>query len=241
MAEFGKEKRNCGGNAVLAHGRLEPAYSAFKKYFPDSQFIIYTDNKEYINGYAKDVILQEVSPIFKKERKRWGWECNDFYKVLGLYDITSSTKEAVAIAIDSDLVPVSEEVKLLPSIIEKFELTAPLNPRYITRLDNHIGGGGKAQLDFDLGIVTNSVPLGALGYCMKNIKFFYTCLNIIRQCPTRLPVVMAKAAWDTGIYPYVLPPQWCVCSEHAALPYKIILHVGHNNIYDLYKKSLSSN
>ena len=44
-----------------------------------------------------------------------------------------------------------------------------------------------------------------------------------------------KAVWKTGIYPYILPQQRCVCDGNEGIGEEVILHVGHKNIAEYYK------
>lgn len=230
MAEFGKDRKNAGGESTLKYSRLDPAYTEFKKYFPDAEFTVYTDFD--IDVVGKDIEVIKVDPPFDISRRRYGWEANDYYKVLGLLKTTTD----ISIAIDSDIVPISKDVLWLPKIIERFGCVAPLNPRMIVRIDNHIGGGGKQALECDVGLVTNSVPLGLYRGNLNACKFIWKAKEIMQETKGRLPVVLWKAAWDRGYRPCVLPPQWCVCQEHTNLKHKIILHIGHPKINEIYER-----
>lgn len=233
MAEFVKERKNAGGPAPMKYRRLDPAYTEFKKYFPDAKFTCYTDFDIDVSG--KDVKVIKVFPGaigFANTSKRYGWEANDYYKTNGLLRVATD----IAIAIDSDIVPVSKDVLYLPNMIEKFGCVAPLNPRMIVRVDNRIGGGGREELECDVGLVTNSVPLGLFIGNLNACGFIWTAKEMVMETKSRLPVVLWKAAWEHGYQPCILPPQWCVCQEHASLPHKIILHMGHPRINEIYER-----
>ena len=230
MAEFGEIRKNAGGLASMKYRRLDPAYTEFKKYFPDAKFTVYTDFDIDVSG--KDVDVIKVAPPFATARRRYGWEANDYYKVLGLLKST----DEISIAIDNDIVPVSKDVLWLPEIIKKFGVVVPLNPRLIVRIDNHIGGGGKQKLECDVGLVTNSVPFGIYKGCYAGGKFTHTCKEILKETKARLPVVIWQASWKLCYQPHVLPPQWCVCQEHAGLKHKIILHISHSRINEIYER-----
>lgn len=234
MAEFGEERKNCGGAAPMKYSRLDPAYTEFKKYFPDAKFTVYTDFDIDVPR-GRDVKVIRVFPGaigFVDTRKRYGWESNDYYKTAGLLE----TATEISIAIDSDIVPVSKDVLWLPELIKKFGCVAPLNPRMIVRIDNHIGGGGKQDLECDVGLVTNSVPFGVYAKSIPGLRYVAATAEILVRTKARLPVVLWKAAWDKGYQPCVLPPQWCVCQEHAGLKHKIILHMGHPKINEIYER-----
>jgi len=230
FAEFGADRKNTGGADVLSYDRLNPALSEFREYFPNAKYTVYTDLPKTKFKY-KDVEFRHITPVFDSSRKRYGWECNDFYKVYALCNSDSR----IAIALDTDIVPVKSEVVRLPDFIKRFGMVAPLNPRLMVRKDNNIGGGGRVSLDCDLGIVTNSVPLGFDTKSDRHRCLLKAYLDLFAKSPARLPTLLAKTMWETGIYPYVLPPQWCVCQEHVTIETPIILHIGHPKVYKLWQ------
>lgn len=230
MAEFGETRKNAGGNCIDKYRRLNPAYIEWKKFFPKASFFVYTDFDIDVSG--KDIRVIKVPPPFDVNRKRYGWEANDYYKLVGLLQNAAD----ISIAIDSDIVPICRDVVWLPEIIRKFGVVAPLNPRMMVRIDNHIGGGGRQMVECDVGLVTNSVPLGFNHYSLNARGFLVRAKEIIEETKGRLPVVLWKAAWETATQPCILPPQWCVCNEHAYLRHKIILHVGHPVIHEIYER-----
>lgn len=231
MAEFGRLRKNAGGKDVMKYGRLDPAYTEFKKYFPRANFEVYTDF-ELMEKYpdVKVIRVADDSSLFSGRRQ--GWVANDYYKVRGLVHSSGD----VVVAIDSDIVPVSPDVLTLTDYIVRFGCVAPLNPRMIARVDNKIGGGGGARLECDSGLVTNSVPFGIYKGNFKACQYANYVATAIERTHIRLPVVMWQIAWQMGYQPCILPPQWCVCQEHYKLPHKIILHVGHPKIHEIYEK-----
>ena len=56
----------------------------------------------------------------------------------------------------------------------------------------------------------------------------------MKSAPSRASLVMWKAAWETGIYPYILPKQWCVCDGNEGIGEEVILHVGHERVKKYY-------
>ena len=66
--------------------------------------------------------------------------------------------------------------------------------------------------------------------------FYKTCAEIMKTDPSRASLVMWKSAWETGIFPYILPKQCCLCDGNEGLGEEVILHVGHEKIKEYYKK-----
>ena len=52
--------------------------------------------------------------------------------------------------------------------------------------------------------------------------------------PSRASIVMWKAAWESGVYPYFLPKEFCVCRGSEGLGNEVILHVGHPSVAEFY-------
>ena len=66
--------------------------------------------------------------------------------------------------------------------------------------------------------------------------FFPTRLKSLQGNPKRSPLQYSRAAWNTGIFPYVMPKQWGVGAGHEGCGNEIILHVGHIGVQDYYLK-----
>lgn len=235
FGEVGKERINAGGANLSKYNRLDPTLSSMQKYFPDSKFTIYTNNEKLFYKYKerKNIKIIEVDRLLKDCR---GQVVHNFYQLLGLYH----SKEDIAVAIDSDMIPISEDVKWLPKLIKKFGLCVPLNPRYIVRFDNRIGGDGKQDLECDVGLVPNCTPFGFYTSNKRAANFINDCIDQFEKMGRdhkycRLPLVLWKASWKLGYSPYILPPQWCVCKEHLNIKHKIILHVGHGEVLKYYE------
>ena len=70
-------------------------------------------------------------------------------------------------------------------------------------------------------------------------KIYYkACCEILEQEPSRASIVMWKAAWKTGKYPYLLPKEFCVCRGSEGIGNEVILHVGHPTVAEYYNIKL---
>ena len=146
----------------------------------------------------------------------------------------------IAISMDSDLMFVSDEVRTLLPIIDKFGICCPQNERQMVRVDGiytrgndgdyHIGEDetNGNLLTYDLwwiGLRTNDE---------RGRVWLKEFQRLMETNPKRGPLQLSRAAWNTGVYPYASPKQFGVGSGHIGCGNEIILHVGHDNVQDYY-------
>ena len=79
------------------------------------------------------------------ENIKWGYHCCDYYQVQGLLD----SKADIVISVDSDLMFVSNEVRTLLPIINKFGICCPQNERQLVKVDGIQGRGNDG--DYNIG------------------------------------------------------------------------------------------
>jgi hypothetical protein len=214
MAEFGTEK-------------LEPALSSMSRYFPKLNLILYSD-KEHTKYETN--IVKSLYPGHPRE----GFRNNDYYKVLGLL----KSKAEVAISIDSDMFVCTSGVKSLIFLVQKFGLCLPANPRWLVGVDGVKGTDGDYDVGEDgsggNGFANNMSPIAFSTNDSMYRNLLEAYCNEMIDNPVRGPLVMWRAMWRTGVHPYLLPPQWCVCQEHCGIGNEIILHVGHDKVRRAY-------
>jgi hypothetical protein len=63
----------------------------------------------------------------------------------------------------------------------------------------------------------------------------------MKKDPSRASLALWKAAWETGIYPYILPKQWCVCIGDQGIGNEVILQIGHKEVAYYYKNNIEEN
>jgi len=209
---------------------IEPSFSSFKKFFSDSNFILYTDS----NIKIKDVDIKVVKSPFDKNHYRYGNRNNDYFKVLGLLESTSE----LSMCVDNDMVIVSDKVNAIISLTKRFGMCIPCNPRYLVSKDTIIGEDSDKVLDESLGtgFALNMSPISFFNTnekCKSILENY--CLEMTKN-PVRGPLAMWRAIWKSGTMPCMLPPQWCVCLEHCGIGEEIILHVGHDKVKGFYNK-----
>ena len=242
FAEFGdRDKANQKWENPI--GRLDPTYEGVKEYFPEANIICYSDDKSIGDNY--DVELRYVDPEstpFDKNYKegsgklKWGYHCCDYYQIKGLLESTAD----VAIAMDSDLMFVSDEVRTLVPIIKRFGICCPQNERQMVKVDGlHTrGNDGDYRIGEDeSGGNTLTYDLWWTGFRTDDNRgraYLSEFLNLMKSNPKRGPLQLSRAAWNTGVYPYPMPKQFGVGVGHIGCGNEIILHVGHDAVQDHY-------
>lgn len=229
FAEFGAERTNGGGADFLAEDRLNPSYKTLKKYFPNAKYTVYSDFDLHIDGVE---LIKVQSPVKYPEHPRYGYRTADYYK---FYALTHSDADFKCI-IDSDMQVVSSDVLALIYLTQKFGFCVPYNDRQLLRQDMVWSKDTQEITDESLGLghSYNQSPMTLWKNNERGILFYDKCAKIMQEDPSRASLVMWKSAWKTGIYPYILPKQWCVCDGNEGIGEEVILHVGHRNVANHY-------
>lgn len=224
LSQFGKDSDT-----------VEPALSSFKRFFPESIVTLYTDNINYNNKLINTINV--VNPIFSKNSPRYGWHCSDLYRAIGLLQ----SKSEIAIYSDADMIFFSNACKHIIHLTEKFGICVPANPRLLMRNDALVGEDCDKILDETegYGAAYNTSPISLNTRNIFARKLLEEYVKLMTETPQRNPVILYRAAWNTGIYPYVLPYNWCVCKEHIGIGSELILHSGHRQVLNYYTKKHS--
>ena len=242
FAEFGsRDKANQKWSNPI--GRLDPTYQSVKSFFPEANIICYSDDESIGDGYDVEVrhLDSESTPFDKDYREgsgklKWGYHCCDYYQIKGLLESTAD----VAIAMDSDLMFVSDEVKTLVPIIKKFGICCPQNERQMVKVDGLYTRGNDG--DYHIGedesrgnILTYDLWwTGFLTEDNRGRAYLSEFLRLMKENPKRGPLQLTRAALNTGVYPYPMPKQFGVGVGHIGCGNEIILHVGHDAVQDHY-------
>jgi len=242
FAEFGsRDKANQKWSNPI--GRLDPTYQSVKSFFPEANIICYSDDESIGDGYDVEVrhIDSESTPFDKDYREgsgklKWGYHCCDYYQIKGLLESTAD----VAIAMDSDLMFVSDEVKTLVPIIKKFGICCPQNERQMVKVDGIYTRNNDGDYHLDEDESKGNLLTYDLWWCSFNTEdnrgraWLSEFCRLMETNPKRAPLQMSRASWNTGIHPYSMPQQWGVGVGHVGCGNEIILHVGHDAVQDHY-------
>jgi len=235
FSEFNEERVNAGGADLSQQLRLDPSLSTLKKYFPNAKYTVYSDFDLKIEGInlkkIENPVLQD-----KKNLKRHFYHLADYYKFKGMLE----SEADIAISIDSDMYVLNDDVYSLIYLTEKFGFCVPnssaqsMNFEIETSLDTiPITDESKG-----FGTTSNITPMTLSKKSDVGKIFYQNCCEIMEKEPSRASIVMWKAAWKTGNYPYLLPKEFCVCRGNEGLGNEVILHVGHPSVAQFYNVRL---
>jgi hypothetical protein len=207
FCEFGEERVNAGGSEFHVKNRLEPSLSTIRQFFPNAKFTVYSDFDLKVEG----VDLKKVeSPISDKNHPRYLYRTADYFKFKSLLESQADFRCVV----DSDMFAVSADIYRLIYLTKIFGFCAPHNPRNLLKKDMEMSLDAKQILDESAG--------------------FGHSYNQSPMTLWRASLVMWKAAKKTGISPYLLPPEFCVCGEDVGIGNEVLLHVGHPKVAQFY-------
>lgn len=232
FSEFGENRVNGGGNNLNNSDRLNPTLDSLRKYFPNAKYTVYSDFDLNIDGVD---LIKVKSPVINPEHPRYGYRTADYYKFKSLLNSDTDFK----CVIDSDMRVVSSDIIALIYLTQRFGFCVPDNDRQLLREDMLISKDVQIIKDesYGLGHSYNQSPMTLWKNDERGSNFYEACCEIMQNDPSRGSLVMWKAAWKTGSYPYILPKQWCVCTENEGIGNEVILHVGHQSVDNFYKNS----
>jgi hypothetical protein len=238
MSEFGSARKNAGGRDFGGSDRLDPTLSSFRERVPDARVTLYTDSPYAAPG----VTVVRVDPPFDDSHPRYGWRAHDYYQAHGLLQSSGD----VAIAMDSDMVIVSDSFLAIVELVRRFGFAAPANPRVQVQVDARLGVDSNYDLDSDptegSGFAYNLTPLAFDTGNAPARAFLEVYCRLMKEQPGRAGLRLWQAALETGFNPYLLPYQWCVCrpgdvdSRHI-WNNAIVLHVGHPEVDPYYRRA----
>lgn len=233
FSEFNEKRVNAGGANfnTSSLSRLDPSLSTLKRFFPSAKYTVYSDFDLYIDGVD---LVRIKNPILQNDiqNPRHFYHLADYYKFKGMLN----SKADFAISIDSDMFIWNDNILSLIALTEKFGFCVPnssaqsMNSEITMFLDTiPINDASKG-----FGTNCNITPMTFDTKSERGKAFYTECCNIMEQEPSRASIVMWKASWKTGMYPYVLPREFCVCRGSEGIGNEVILHVGHPSVAEYY-------
>lgn len=231
FSEFNATRVNAGGTEFGNQSRLDPSLSSLRKYFPNAKFTVYSDFDLQIDGVR---LVKIDNPVLqdKKNLPRHFYHLADYYKFKGMLDSDAD----IAISIDSDMFVWNDNIYSLIYMTEKFGFCVPnssaqsMNFEIETSLDT-IPIQDESR---GFGSACNITPMTLNKTSQKGREFYQSCCDFMEKEPSRASIVMWKAAWETGNYPYTLPKEFCVCRGNEGLGNEVILHIGHPSVMKYY-------
>jgi len=230
MGVFGEERMNAG-NGALPADPLDPTLASMRRFFPELTLTVYTDTGRDFDSGGVPLTVRRVEPPFDRTHPRYGWRCANHYRAVGLLE----ARAEVAIYMDSDMQAVSARVRTLLPLARRFGLCLPANPRMLVAVDGLRGSDSDYREEEDesdgTGFAYNISPIAFATGDARMRRLLETYRDQVRGRGT---LAMWRAVWQTGLTPYLLPFQWCVCGPHVGCGEEIVLHHGHRIVQDYY-------
>lgn len=234
FSEFKEERVNAGGADLSHQSRLDPSLTTLRKYFPNAKYTVYSDFDVQIDGV--NLLKVVATPLKDVNHPRHYYHLADYYKFKGMLN----SEADISVAIDSDMFVWNEEIYRLIYLTHKFGFCAPnssaqsMNFEIATSLDTV----PVKDESHGYGTTVNITPITLSKKSDEGEIYYKACCEIMEQEPSRASIVMWKAAWKTGKYPYLLPKEFCVCRGSEGIGNEVILHVGHPTVAEYYNIKL---
>jgi hypothetical protein len=194
--------------------RLEPTLSGFRTVLPEARVTLYTDGAaggEDAEG-VEGVETRRVEPPFERDHAHYASRARDWSQARGLL----RSEASVAVAMDGNMRIVSEEFRLLLPLVQRFGLAVAASPHLLVSTDAELGEDGGYDPDSDpsggTGFAYGRSPLALDTRREEARALLGAYLRIMEAEPARGPLVLWRAAWETGFPPYLLPYSWCLGS-----------------------------
>lgn len=207
--------------------RLDPALTSFKKYFPEARYVLYTNHDE--DWQVDDVRVMSINDF----GTRSVYNTVSYCKAQGLIDAQGD----IAIAVDTDMCVVSENIRTIIPLTKAFKFCVTLNPRALVKVDGEVGLDGETRFNETKGYGT---ALNA-GFLTMDTSY-NKAKEMLKDWQDRLGGVRAQQLLWRSIYehrvtPYILAPQWGVCREDVGIGNEVILHTGHKKVREYYGRT----
>lgn len=230
FTEFGEERINAGGSKLSQNDRLEPSLQGILKFFPNAKITVYTD---FDWNPIENVDFKKVnSPVNDPDHPRFGYRTGNYFKFKALSESTAD----FCCALDTDMYFLNTNIISLLYLAQKFGFCVAFNTRQLLRQDMKMSLDVQEIKDNSMGFGQsyNQSPMTLWKQNERGVNYYKKAMEIMQKDPSRGSLVMWKAAWETGLYPYVLPKQFCVCEGDVGCGDEVILHIGHPKVAEYY-------
>lgn len=210
-------------------GNVKVDVEHYRKYFPEAKFTLYSDRKVRDHGFDHFI---KVNGPFPREDERYGWHMNDYWQIEGILRSDAD----ICLAFDADMRIVSDEIRTIIPLVQKFGLCLPANSRMLVKTDATMGidGDNVGDESNGNGFALNSAITAINKHNSQAMYCAWTFCDLMTRKPVRAPLAWWRAIWQTGFNPYLLPFNWCVCHKDIGIGDEIILHVGHTAVKNHY-------
>lgn len=202
--------------------------------------VVFSETKHNV-----DAAVRIIKPQWEGHPRKWARN-SDYWRAAGMLELKYDTY----LHLDDDMRIVSPDFVQGFSLAEKFGFCLPISSRSFVDIDIKIAADTLRSEEVEIPKAT-ACCTAAMFACLKkpNIRFFFEKYieQMIKQ-PETGPMVFARTIQQTGIHPYILPEEWCICEYAAKRKYTypeghqlrmliepIILHIGHPSVKQWFR------
>lgn len=218
--------------------RLEPLLGTFRVLFPEARVVLHADEEGEIEGVE---VCRAETP-FDPDGPHYATRARDYARVRGLL----RSEARVAVAMEADMRIVSEAFRTLVPLVERFGLAVAASPRLLVATDAALGEDASEAAVADTsggkGFAYARSPLALDTRHEQARSVLEAYLRLMEEEPARGPLVLWRAAWETGFPPYVLPFTWCLGSPSVLTSKhmrgeEIVLRTGEPGVVAHFRRS----
>ena len=186
-------------------GRVNVDVDHFRSYFPEAMVVLYTDCQLSRGQESRFDEVKQVEGPFTRDDARYGWHMCDYWQVKGILESSAD----VSVAFDSDVRIVSDRIRHILPLAQKFGLCLPSNPRKLAGIDATIGTDTEnisQEVKDCAGYAVNTAITACHISNYSTLKLLKAYLEIMEKKPMRAPAAWWEAMLQQGTFPCLLPP-----------------------------------
>lgn len=178
-------------------------------------------------------VYKDLKPVHTGIRA--GYRNSNYWRIQKTMDLLNEYESVCYL--DNDMRVVNKGFWDGFALAEKFGFCVPMNPRAFVKTDSDKGVDAQTIPAVPHGTAWNNAVVFA---SKRGLPFMKAILDENINRPQRGPMTMWEAAWKTGLFPYILPYEYCVCMPQFWIEDPLCLHCGSPNIREHYKELIRS-
>lgn len=225
--------------------KLEVSISIIRSFDKDIDIMVYHDEPEDRLSFLKQYSVKfrkfnRISFPTREENRN-----SSYWRLISIKENEGDYESIVYL--DNDIYVVHPAFFEGFEIARNFGISMVQNPRMFIKTQEGTLGDldiGADVLTFDRDFVKD-MPNYMTAYNMG--VTFYSPVNGSKEFleeliweqhnnPSRGQAGLYRTIWKTKMSPYCLPINWLVCKKHCDIDNPLVLHVGHDNVHERWRR-----
>ena len=193
------------------------------------------DTTEVVENFSKYCDVEVIwEDLVEKKGKRWPIRNSNLLKSRIWHTETYCI-------IDDDMRVLDDRFMEGFKLAQAFGFCVPMSPRNFV----HVSIDSKPDIPDDMknslryATEYNVSPM-FINPIHPATRLFFPVWKKQLEKPCRGTTSLWRTAWMTGIHPYTLSPNWCVCHEDIERLDPIMYHVGHKEVREKYESRIAT-